>query len=146
MTLKVKDPRNWDILNCPPPMGGMADPERKSFADLRLDELSSLLYRVERTAAKQLLVALQGEFYQSANIPNFEARKERLLEDAEIIISRFDPGASYYTNAAEANGAPNANLLNPDTEWNCLSNFTTDCGLVVVSDAEVGVFWAFFED
>jgi hypothetical protein len=41
---------------------------------------------------------------------------------------------------------PDADLLNPDAEWNCLSNFTTDCGLIVVSDSEVGVFWAFDED
>ena len=108
--------------------------------------LTNRTFPVGRESATQLLVALQGEFYQSANIPDFAMRKDRLFECAGEILSRFGDNADHYTNAVEARDDPNADLTNPDTEWNCLSEFTTDCGLVVVSDSEVGVFWAFFED
>lgn len=146
MTLKVTDPRKWGSLNFPPPSAGIEKTEEKPFTDLRLDEFDSLLYRVGKRSATQLLVALQGQFYQASHIPNFEIRKERLFGCAEEILSRFGDHATYYTNAAEARGTPDADLLNPDTEWNCLSDFTTDCGLIVISDFEVGVFWAFDED
>ncbi|TWV45032.1 hypothetical protein FRZ03_16600 [Streptomyces misionensis] len=146
MTLHAKDPRNWGTLVFTPPTSGPTRTEEKPFADLRLDEFDRLLYPVGRESATQLLVALQGEFYQSANIQDFAQRKDRLFACAEEILFRFDHDAKYYTNAAEARDDPNADLMNPDTEWNCLSEFTTDCGLVVVSGSEVGVFWAFSED
>ncbi|WP_440557357.1 hypothetical protein ACSP97_11390 [Streptomyces sp. SCPE 10] len=146
MTLGVEDPRTWNTLVSTPPTSGAARAEEKPFADLRLDEFDRLLHPVGRESATQLLVALQGEFYQSANIPDFAMRKDRLFECAGEILSRFGDKADHYTNAVEARDDPNADLTNPDTEWNCLSEFTTDCGLVVVSDSEVGVFWAFSED
>ncbi|MFJ9893978.1 hypothetical protein ACIQPR_11675 [Streptomyces sp. NPDC091280] len=146
MSLKVTDPRKWGSLNCPPPTSGSRNTEVKPFADLRLDEFDTLLYAVGNKSATQLLVALQGQHYQAANIPDFENRKDRLFGCAEEILSRFGQEAAYYTNAADARTDPAADLLNPDTEWNCFSDFTTDCGLVVVSDSEVGVFWAFDED
>lgn len=146
MGLDVSDPRKWERIVCPPAFSETGATEEKPFADLRVDEFDSLLYRVEKRPAAQLLVALQGTHYQAGNIPGFEARAERLFDCAELVLSRFGPEAAYYTNAAAARDAPDADLLNPDTEWNRLSDFTTDCGLVVVADSEVGVFWAFDED
>lgn len=146
MTLNVPDPRRWGSLNVTPSGPGSEKSPETPFADLRLEEFDSLLYRVGYKSASQLLVALQGEYYQSSNIPDFENRKERLFECADIVLSRFSTEAVYYTNLAAARVDPDMDLLNPDAEWNCLSRFTTDCGLVVVSDSEVGVFWAFDED
>ncbi|MGW8378826.1 hypothetical protein [Streptomyces sp. ODS28] len=145
LALKTADPRNWSSLNCSPPTSH-ARSEDKPFADLRLDELDSLLYSVTRRSATQLLVALQGMHYQAANIPDFKNREETLFRSAEEVLARFEPGATYYTNAGAARNNPDADLLNPDTEWNRLSDFTTDCGLIVVAKSEVGVFWAFDED
>ncbi|MFE2071824.1 hypothetical protein [Streptomyces misionensis] len=146
MTLQVKDPRAWKTLVFTPPTSSATSNEDKPFADLRLDEFDRLLYLVGRESATQLLVALQGEFYQASNIPDFATHRKRLFECAREVLSRFGDKADHYTNAAAARKNPNADLTNPDTEWNCLSAFTTDCGLVVVSDSEVGVFWAFSED
>ncbi|MEV7749104.1 hypothetical protein [Streptomyces griseofuscus] len=146
MMRKAKDPRDWSALIVPPPSSASAETDEKPFADLRLEEFDRLLYPVGRESATQLLVALQGEFYQSINIPNFANREKQLIVCAKRILSRFGLDARFYTNAAEARDDPNVDLVNPDTEWNCLSEFTTDCGLVVVSDSEVGVFWAFSED
>ncbi|MEU8471574.1 hypothetical protein AB0F30_27315 [Streptomyces sp. NPDC029006] len=146
MALEASDPRKWGFINCPPPTSNVEKTEMKPFADLRVEEFDALLYRVGWRSATQLLVALQGLYYQAANIPDFEARKQRLFDCAELILSRFQQEAAYYTNAAEARGNSDPDLLNPDTEWNRLSDFTTDCGLIVVADSEVGVFWAFDED
>ena len=146
MKLQVKDPRNWSSLNFPPPGSGGERNQETPFVDLRLDEFDSLLYRVGKKSASQLLVALQGQYYQSSNIPDFENRKERLFQCADTVISRFSPEIAYYTNLAAARVDPDVELLNPDAEWNRLSNFLSDCGLIVVSESEVGVFWAFDED
>ncbi|MFJ8138593.1 hypothetical protein [Streptomyces sp. NPDC096013] len=146
MTLKAEDPRNWGSLNFPPPGPNGDNSQESPFADLRLDEFDSLLYRVGKKSASQLLTALQGKYYQSSNIPDFESRKEHLFKCADAVLSRFSAGAAYYTNLAAARVDPDVELLNPDAEWNCISKFTTDCGLIVVSDSEVGVFWAFDED
>ncbi|MFJ7149608.1 hypothetical protein ACIQVT_15595 [Streptomyces sp. NPDC100445] len=146
MALEAFDPRNLGVINCPPPTSDVEKAEGKPFADLRIEEFDELLYGIGRRSAAQLLVALQGLHYQAANIPDFEARKERLFDSAELILSRFGQRATYCTNAAEARGDSDPDLLNPDTEWNRLSDFTTDCGLIVVADSEVGVFWAFDED
>ncbi|MFF1280986.1 hypothetical protein ACFVY4_09460 [Streptomyces sp. NPDC058299] len=146
MALEASDLRKWECINCPPPTSNVEKTEIKPFADLCVEEFDSLLYGVGRRSATQLLVALQGLHYQAANIPDFEARKEQLFKCAELILSRFGQEATYYTNAAEARGNFDPDLLNPDTEWNRLSDFTTDCGLIIVADSEVGVFWAFDED
>ncbi|WP_427921364.1 hypothetical protein [Streptomyces sp. cg40] len=147
MALKVNDPRKWRSINLAPQgPGGEAGPDEPFLVDWSLDEFESLLYTVGELSASQLLIALQGEHYQACNIPDFENRRERLFAYSEEILSRFGPEATYYTNVAQARENPNADLLNPDSEWNCLSNFTTDCGVIVVSGSEVGVFWAFFED
>ena len=91
-------------------------------------------------------MALKGEFFQAAGIPDFETRKEGLFKSSEEILSRFDSNSLFFTNAADARENRDADLLNPDTEWSCLSVYTTDCGVVVVSDTEVAAFWAFWED
>lgn len=146
LRLETADPRKWEQVNCPPPTSSVTATEDRPFADLHVEEFDSLLYRIEKESATQLLVALQGAHYQASNIPNFTTREERLFDCANLILSRFGQEAAYYTNAAAARNTPAANLLNPDTEWNRLSDFTTDCGLIVAADSEVGVFWAFDED
>ncbi|MGW7647655.1 hypothetical protein [Streptomyces bobili] len=68
-----------------------------------------------------------------------------LFSSSREILSRFGPSATFFTNASDARDNPNVDLLNSDAQWECLSVHTTDCGLVVVSDAEEGVFWAFWK-
>lgn len=145
MGLRTDDPRGWSGLVFTPAEGGGLD-DSGPFADLRLDEFDALLHVVDHRSAVRLLVALQGQYYQASNIPDFESRRARLFDRAETLVSRFGPHAIFRTNVAAARNGENADLLNPDAEWNCISRFTTDCGIVVVSDDEVGVFWAFDED
>jgi hypothetical protein len=140
MALKVSDPRGWHSVNYAPESGG------SPFVPWNCEQLGLSLYEIGAPSAAQLLVALKGEWYQARNIPDFENRKGGLLESAREIISRFFPDASFFTNVSEARGNPDVDLLNPVAEWECLSVYTTDCGLVVVTENEVGVFWAFWED
>ncbi|MFH8803641.1 hypothetical protein ACH4F6_29205 [Streptomyces sp. NPDC017936] len=146
MALRVSDPRGWYSVDFAPESaesrGGAAAP----FLPWSSEQLTASLFEVGPLSAAQLLVALKGEWYQAANIPDFENRKDELLRSSRRILSRFGPDASFFTNASEARNNPDADLLNPAAEWECLSDFTTDCGLVAVSATEVGVFWAFWED
>ncbi|MFI2410141.1 hypothetical protein [Streptomyces sp. NPDC018947] len=145
MALKAVDPRHWASLNYAPDnenRGGTNSP----FFPWSPEETGASLHEVGVESAGRLLVALQGDLYQASSIPDFEQRKEGLFRSARTILSRFGANSRFFTNAAEARRDPNADLLNPDTEWDCLSVYITDCGLVAVSDTEIGVFWAFWDD
>jgi hypothetical protein len=146
MSLKANDPRGWHSANHAPEVGEDRSGTGSPFMPWGPEQLGTSLYEIGSPSATQLLVALKGEWYQAANIPNFADRRDGLFRSSREIISRFGPDALFFTNASEAQDNPDADLLNPDTEWECLSVYTTDCGLVAVSDTEVGVFWAFWED
>ncbi|MFD7710453.1 hypothetical protein [Streptomyces sp. NPDC059786] len=146
MALKTDDPRRWLSLDYAPEVGENRSGTGSPFMPWSPEQLDASLHPVNSGPATQLLVALKGEHYQAASIPDFESHRTSLFESAARIVSRFGPGASFFTNASDAQGNPDADLLNPDTQWECLSVYTTDCGLVAVSDTEVGVFWAFWED
>ncbi|MFI9343265.1 hypothetical protein ACIG0D_18645 [Streptomyces sp. NPDC052773] len=146
MTLRAEDPRRWHGFDYAPEVGEDRSGIGAPFVRWPLDQLGACLYEVRRASAEQMLVALQGELYQASRIPDFDRRRDGLFRSARQVLSRFGPRARYFTNASEARGHPDACLLDADTAWECLSVFTTDCGLVAVSDTEVGVFWAFWED
>jgi hypothetical protein len=146
MALKVADPRGWKSVNYAPEINEDRSGTGSPFIPCSAEQLGESLYEISRKSAAQLLVALKGEFYQAASIPDFESRKEALFRSSEEILSRFDSDSLFFTNAADAYENRDADLLNPDTEWSCLSVHTTDCGVVAVSDTEVAVFWAFWED
>ncbi|MFJ8540658.1 hypothetical protein ACIRFH_01340 [Streptomyces sp. NPDC093586] len=146
MTLRSTDPRKWSSMNYAPEVDENRSGIGAPFMPWSADQLGRSLYEVGREQAGRLLVALQGEFYQAARVPDFEQRKDSLFASSRSVLSRFAPDARFFTNASVARDDPDADLLNPDTVWDCLSVYTTDCGLVAVSDTEVGVFWAFWED
>ncbi|MFE4048222.1 hypothetical protein [Streptomyces sp. YIM B13518] len=146
MALKAADPRRWTSLNHAPGVDENRSGTDSPFLPWSPEETVRSLHEIGVEPAGRLLVALQGELYQAFNIPDFAQRKETLFRSSRTILSRFDAGSRFFTNAAEARRNPDADLLNPDTEWDCLSVCISDCGLVVVSDAEIGVFWAFRDD
>ncbi|PZT69439.1 hypothetical protein DN402_22375 [Streptomyces sp. SW4] len=146
MALRTEDPRHWLSVDHAPEINEDPSGIGSPFMPWSADRLADSLYEVERDPAGRLLVALQGDGYQAAAIPDFEQRRDALLTSSRKILSRFGPDGRFFTNAADAQGNPKADLLNPSAEWACLSVYTTDCGLVAVSDTEVGVFWAFWED
>ncbi len=146
ITLKTTDPRGWHAVNYAPEDPGNRSGIGSPFFPWSPEQIHASLYEIGRESATQLLVALKGEWYQAAGIPEFNERREGLFASSREILSRFGPEARFFTNASEAQGNPDADLLNPDTQWECLSVFMADCGLIAVSDSEVGAFWAFWED
>ncbi|MFD7230824.1 hypothetical protein [Streptomyces sp. NPDC059881] len=147
MRLRAKDPRGWKAVNFAPERStsGLSS-TLEPFLPYAADELGAALFEITSESAAQLLVALRGEWFQAANIPEFENSKEGLFRAAREILARFGPEPACWTNRSAARGRPDADLLNAEAEFECLTGYTTDCGLVVASESEIGVFWAFFED
>ncbi|MET8275836.1 hypothetical protein ACWD7C_36530 [Streptomyces sp. NPDC005134] len=60
------------------------------------------------------------------------------------ILARYGDGASYHTNI-NMPGHVRGTLDFTTSSWayNPLSVYSEDCGLIVVSDTEVGMFWNF---
>ncbi|MEU6100378.1 hypothetical protein [Streptomyces flaveolus] len=146
MALRSTDPRKWSSLNYAPEVNENRSGIGSPFMPWGPEQLGPFLYEVGREQAGRLLVALQGELYQASRIPDFERRKDSLFSASRLVLSRFAPDARFFTNASVARDDADADLLNPDTVWECLSVYTTDCGLIALSDTEIGVFWAFWED
>jgi hypothetical protein len=146
MALRSTDPRKWSSLNYAPEVNENRSGIGSPFMPWGPEQLGQSLYEVGREQAGRLLVALQGELYQAARIPDFEQREDGLFSASRLVLSRFAPDARFFTNASVARDDAGADLLNPDTVWECLSVYTTDCGLIALSDTEIGVFWAFWED
>jgi hypothetical protein len=78
--------------------------------------------------------------------PNFIDRRDGLFRSSREILSRSGPSAAFFTKRIRRSGQSERRPAESDAQWECLSVYTTDCGFVVVSDTEVGVFWAFWED
>ncbi|MFF8591777.1 hypothetical protein ACF061_10055 [Streptomyces sp. NPDC015220] len=147
MALRSDDPRRWYSLSAPPAVEGDRSGIGAPFMLWSAEQIGAALTGIDGARATRLLIALQGEpHYQAAHIPDFANRRDALFRSARHVLSRFGPSARFLTNASGACADPDADWLNPDTQWECLSVHTTDCGLVAVSDDEVGVFWAFWED
>ncbi|MEV5316115.1 hypothetical protein AB0K92_00310 [Streptomyces sp. NPDC052687] len=147
MRLRTRDPRGWKGVNFAPESSasGLASTS-EPFLPYSADELGAALFEITPVSAAQLLVALKGEWFQAANIPDFENREEGLFRAAGEILARFGPEPHCWTNRSAARRRPDVDLLNAEAEFECLTGYTTDCGLVVASESEIGVFWAFFED
>ncbi|WP_225635095.1 hypothetical protein [Streptomyces solaniscabiei] len=146
MALRSTDPRKWSSLNYAPEIDENRSGIGSPFMPWSPEQLGECLYEVGREPAGHLLVALRGDQYQAAGIPDFERRRDSLSRSSRRVLSRFGPEARFFTNASVARDNPSADLLNPDAMWECLSVHTTDCGLIALSDTEIGVFWAFWED
>lgn len=82
------------------------------------EQLNSGLYEICSASATQLLIALKGEWYQAANIPNLIDRRDGLLRSYREFLSQFGPSAAFFTKASDAQDNPNADLLNPTPSGN----------------------------
>jgi hypothetical protein len=103
------------------------------------------VYEVSGRGAAQILVTLQGEWFSVAGIPDAETKKGGLLSHARALLGRFGEGARYFTNISAARGDPDADMFERDSAYEGFTEYAMDCGLVVVSASEVGVFWSFLE-
>ncbi|MFI2371145.1 hypothetical protein [Streptomyces sp. NPDC018833] len=146
MLLKTRDPRGWLTLTKAP--GG--SPYTASGADQPFSSVSlahfDWIFAVHGKGAEQILVTLQGEWFTTTDIPDFESREEELLGHSRTILGRFGEGALHFTNISVARDDPEADMFNRDGAYECFSDYTVDCGVIAVSDTEIGVFWSFVID
>ncbi|MEV7790800.1 hypothetical protein AB0O68_02310 [Streptomyces sp. NPDC087512] len=145
MARRTTDPRYRASLDRAPEINEDRSGIGAPFMPWSPEQLRQCLYEVGRRPAGRLLVALRGENYRAVGIPDFERRKDSLFGSSRSVLSRFGPDARFFTNASAAQDDADTDLLNATTAWDCLSVYTTDCGLITVSDTEIGVFWAFWE-
>ncbi|MGP4000658.1 hypothetical protein [Streptomyces sp. 8N706] len=150
----VRDPRgsvrlDWDRTNTARdtvPAYPFAPPAASQFPDR--------LYPVEAESAVTAL-AVMTEQWQSEPAP-VRSRPDRdaVLADARILLDRYGPTASYWTNATAAASDPAPDFLAPGLQGTRSHLFVTseylngldlfeDLGLIAVTDDEVGVFWSF---
>ncbi|MET9775678.1 hypothetical protein ABZ023_15745 [Streptomyces sp. NPDC006367] len=144
MRLRTRDPRGWPVMTLSP--GGSSYREVDGPFLLVTAAHFDHVLPVSRRGATEVLATLQGEWFRPDDIPDFAERKEELLSHAQRILSRFGENAACFTNAAAVKGDPDADMLNREGIHEGLTEYTADCGVIAVSDTEVGVFWAFWED
>ncbi|WP_405850269.1 hypothetical protein OG211_30785 [Streptomyces niveus] len=145
MNREAEDPRDWISLDWDKE-GVTSEPDRSSAFPFTVSTAAALggsLHQVTVRSAAQLLVALTDEWFTVKNIPNFSERKDRLLDDAQSLISRYGPDCDCYTTAADARTTDDPDFFHAVNGGAGITEHLMDLGLVVVSETEVGVFWRF---
>lgn len=141
---RVPDPRGWARIDLgtpePDPTGRPAHP----FADHPPEYVAQRLREIDQDSAENLVLALTEEGCTLANLRYFDESPDELRAMARAILARYGDGATYHTNVSKHGSAPGTLDFTLDRlGYNPLSVYTEDCGLVIVSDTEVGLFWTF---
>ncbi|MGW1881114.1 hypothetical protein [Streptomyces sp. NPDC001970] len=143
MARAVPDPRGWAVLdwdieddrrNAP---GGEFFP----FAAPTVESLADV-YEISPDSAAHLLVAMTDEWFETKNIPGFPERRDSMLADAHLLLSRYGPGCTFCTTSVAARASKDPDFSQGASAGRSLT-LLMDVGLIAVSDTEVGVFWSF---
>ncbi|MEU1072086.1 MULTISPECIES: hypothetical protein [unclassified Streptomyces] len=145
MNLRTEDPRGWVKLAMAPGGGVYGKGMDNPFSAVTIADFQAA-FPVPRKGAEQILVTLQGEWFQTEDIPGFQAREIELTLHAGSILSRFGQDALFYTNAAAAQQNPHGDMLLREGVYEGFTSHVMDCGVIAVSATEVGVFWGFTID
>ncbi|MET8476635.1 hypothetical protein AB0K86_08100 [Streptomyces clavifer] len=145
MQLRMDDPRGWSRLVV---VSGGSDFE--SGADGPFDAVTprdfDAVFPVSRKGAEQIMVTLQGEWFQTEDIRDFDAREVELSSHARVILKRFGTDALFFTNAVSARENPHADMFVREGIYEGFTSHVMDCGVIAVSATEVGIFWGFTID
>ncbi|MFI5983917.1 hypothetical protein ACIBEA_23905 [Streptomyces sp. NPDC051555] len=151
------DPRGWTGLDWDRDgeERAAAGPSFPFRADLTAAALPATLYPLERAAATDLLASFTQEWtFATAPLHGRPAAAlEAVREDARTLLRRFDGGGAgaegtspaYWTTSPSARTSATPDFLRErlaggGARW---TDYLEELGLVVVSAAEVGVFWSF---
>ncbi|MFF4248063.1 hypothetical protein ACFYY2_26870 [Streptomyces sp. NPDC001822] len=141
---RVPDPRGWvgvdDAAQSPEREG---DP-KYPFADHPPEYIAPRLKEIDRGSAENLLLALTESGCTLANLQYFAESPDELRAMARTILARYGDGARYYTNVQKQGSRPGTiDFTLESFGYSPLSVYMEDCGLVIVSDTEVGLVWGF---
>ncbi|MFD7032000.1 hypothetical protein ACFWAR_28625 [Streptomyces sp. NPDC059917] len=147
------DPRGWIGLDWDRDgeERAAAGPSFPFRADLAAAALPATLYPLERAAATDLLASFTQEWtFETAPLyGRTAAALEAVREDARTLLRRFDGGGAgspaYWTTSPSARTSAHPDFLRErltggGARW---TDYLEELGLVVVTAAEVGVFWSF---
>ncbi|MGV9789572.1 hypothetical protein [Streptomyces sp. NPDC003435] len=141
---RVPDPRGWVGLD-----DAAQDPERGAsptypFVSHLLDHIRKCLREIDRNSAENLLLALTDDGCTLSNLRRFTESEEELRLMARTVLARYGDAAAFHTNVDRPGTAPGAlDFTTSNWGYHPLSVYSEDCGLIVVSDTEVGMFWNF---
>ncbi|MEU1119676.1 MULTISPECIES: hypothetical protein [unclassified Streptomyces] len=145
MARAVPDPRGWSGLDDP---AQAPEGERNStypFAVHSPEYIAQRLYEIDRDSAEDLLLALTDDCCTLSNLRRFTEDEKELRVMVRTILARYGDEATYHTNVTRP--GPVAGTLDFSTShwgYNPFSDvYSEDCGLIVVSNTQVGMFWNF---
>lgn len=144
---RTPDPRGWAVIdgNATQPYDAWHPPH--PFAVHPPEYIAQRLYQIDRDSAENLLLALTDSGCTLGNLARFTESEEELRAMARTILARYGDEATYHTNVSSPGHEPGTlDFTMSDSycwAYNPLSVYVEDYGLIVVTDAEVGVFWHF---
>ncbi|MGW7073372.1 hypothetical protein ACWGII_37475 [Streptomyces sp. NPDC054855] len=144
MARAVPDPRGWTGLDDPAQVPESEGVPTYPFVVEPPEYIAPRLQEIDRESAENLLLALTDDRCTLSNLRRFTESEEELREMARTILARYGDGAGYHTNVkVPGHVSGTLDFTSSGFAYNPLSSYTEDCGLIVVSDTEVGMFWNF---
>ncbi|MFI1467110.1 hypothetical protein [Streptomyces wuyuanensis] len=145
MARAVPDPRTWSGLDDPAQAPEGEGVPTYPFAVRPPEYIAQRLCEIDRASAENLLLALTDDCCTLSNLKRFRESEEELRAMARTILERYGDGATYHTNVNRPGPVPGTlDFTTSHWGYNPLSDvYSEDCGLIVVSDTEVGMFWNF---
>ncbi|MFD9604364.1 hypothetical protein [Streptomyces sp. NPDC059970] len=141
---RVPDPRGWAGLD-----DAAQNPEREAsptypFVAHPPEYIARRLQEIDQDSAENLLLALTDDRCTLSNLRRFTESEEELRAMARTVLARYGDEATYHTNVSKRGSKPGTlDFTTPNWGYSPLSVYSEDCGLIVVSDTEVGMFWNF---
>ncbi|MFF9509705.1 hypothetical protein ACF1BU_23085 [Streptomyces sp. NPDC014724] len=145
MQLRTGDPRGWSKLAMAPGGDDYGTGPGNPFSAVTPGDFNAV-FPVSRRGAEQIMVTLQGEWFQVEDIPDFDAREAELTSHARVILERFGGEALFFTNVVTAREDPHADMFGREGVYEGFTSHVMDCGVIAVSATEVGIFWGFTID
>ncbi|MFF7180029.1 hypothetical protein [Streptomyces sp. NPDC008121] len=144
MARAVPDPRGWAHVD-----DAEKGPEREGnptwpFAAHPPEYIASRLEEIDRDSAEDLLLALTESGCTLANLRYFDESPEELREMARTVLARYGDTVTFHTNVSKRGSAPGTlDFTLESLGYSPMGVLMEDCGLVIVSATEVGLFWTF---
>ena len=142
MNRAVADPRGWLTLDWDEKNTEKLKLDGPSFPFLLMspETMAGRLNPVTVETAARLLVIMTYEWERVGP----DGATVDAPADARTLLGRYGGGeVSYYSNISAARTSPSPDLTAGVNGWTALTSYVGDCGIVVVSPEEVGVFWSF---
>ncbi|MEU2558118.1 hypothetical protein ABZ626_02040 [Streptomyces longispororuber] len=110
------------------------DDEKREAVRIRLRE-------IPRSSAKRFLVVLTTLWLDVGEYPDFEECRAGLEEKAEVVLSRFPEGSRFYVNTEPETAT--MDYYQGTAGCSPFAGYDLELGMILVSETEVGMVWAF---